>query len=310
MAEIPNEAKKCQHCGSKQKGKIGFIRGTLVVLLALVFLPVIISSLAGFGDSNTSISEQDKKLAVLVKKNKELRNKKIIDEFTSNRQTIITKIVDMSKKGNKIEASKEAKKFIRAGVKDSELIALSTKLEKEIQKKRAAEKAEKTRLANLNKTGIWTNSFYVDDFGEPTNKPYITNSQYVSGFFSNTATQDSKLNVKFLISGRSDISIQLYEYARKNPVKSYGDSINHNYSVLIKDKDGKKYKLSAKNWTERLSFGKAHAKRLHKILMKGGMVSFRIINTDTGSDQYGFEINATYYDHAYRKLKEAYRRKS
>jgi len=301
MAEIPKKAKRCQYCTSKQKYGVGIVRGTLVVLAVIIFILVVTSIFSGSGKSISPISvstvEQDKKLDEIRKKNYEARNKVVTDEFSNNRKTIIDSINRLLKEGKATDANIEANRFINAGVKDDELTKISSKIKSYFVKQRAA-----------NETGIWSNSFYVDEFGEPTKKPYI-GSNTIHGVFSNTATQNSKLNANFLISGQADISIQLYEYARKNPVKSYGDRANRNYSILVKDKDGKKLKLSAKNWSERLNFVKSDSKILHKSLMKGGVISFRIVNSDSYTDKYSFEIDATYYKNAYRKLKEAYKKK-
>jgi len=168
------------------------------------------------------------------------------------------------------------------------------------KKKKEAEEKERIRLANINNTGIWSVNHYVDDFGEPTKEGYIRNTNLISGLFSNTATQNSDLNVRLLITNSSDISIMLYEYAGNNPVKAYSAD---SYRVLIQDKDGKRYKLTATNYSDRLSFNKSTSKKVHEILMKGGMIKFKIIETDTPTTEYGFTIsNADWYDNAYRKL--------
>ena len=183
-----------------------------------------------------------------------------------------------------------------------------SELLKVIEKEELAEKIikeaddkERNRLANLNNTGIWSVSFYVDEFGEPTKKGYIMNTNLIRGVFSNTATQNSELDVKFLISNPSDISIQLYEYARNNPVKAYS---SESYTVSIQDKDGNRLKLSAVNYSERLSFEKIASSQIHNILLKGGTVKFRIVENETPTTQYEFTIqNADWYDNAYEKLK-------
>jgi hypothetical protein len=187
--------------------------------------------------------------------------------------------------------------------KNSEFKNLLEKIEKEElveRKKKEAEEKERIRLVNINNTGIWSVSHYVDDFGEPTKEGYIRNTSFISGLFSNTATQNSDLNVKLLISNSSDISIMLYEYAGNNPVKAYSAE---SYRVLIQDKDGKRYKLTATNYSDRLSFSKSTSIKVHGILMEGGMIKFKIIETDTPTTEYDFTIsNADWYDNAYRKL--------
>ena len=182
------------------------------------------------------------------------------------------------------------------------LLAVIEKEELAEQKRKEAAEKERIRLENLNNTGMWTVSYYVDDFGEPTKEGYIRNTNLISGTFSNTATQNSDLNVKFLISNSSDISIMLYEYAGNNPVKAYS---SESYQVLIQDKDGKRLKLRATNYSDRLSFDKTASRQVHNILMKGGAIKFKIYEIDTPTTEYDFTIlKADWYENAYAKLKE------
>ncbi len=190
--------------------------------------------------------------------------------------------------------------------KNNDFKILLKKIEKEElaeKKRKEAEEKERIRLENLNNTGIWTVSYYVDDFGEPTKEGYIKNRNYISGQFSNTATQNSALNVKFLISNSYDISIMLYEYANNNPVKAYS---SESYRVLIQDNAGNRYKLTATNWSDRLSFDKSSSRKVHNILMKGGKIKFKIVEIDTPTTEYHFTIDkADWYENAYRKLQES-----
>ena len=165
-----------------------------------------------------------------------------------------------------------------------------------------AEEKERIRLENINNTGIWTVQYYVDDFGEPTKEGYIRNTNLISGTFSNTATQNSALNVKFLITNSNDISIMLYEYAGNNPVKAYS---SESYQVLIQDKDGNRLKLRATNYSDRLNFDKTTSKKVHNVLMKGGNIKFKIYESDTPTTEYDFTINnSDWYENAFAKLKE------
>jgi outer membrane murein-binding lipoprotein Lpp len=178
------------------------------------------------------------------------------------------------------------------------LIAQVVQKEKEQENQRAAAERERIRLANLSNTGIWTVRYYVDSFGERTSDAYISTTERIKGKFSNSATQDSDLNVNFMINSSSEIHFQLYEYAGNNPVKSYGED---KYTVQIQDKDGQRNTLAASNYSDRLQFGKNASSILHKALMKGGVVKFAIIEDGTPT-RYRFEANADYYENAYRQL--------
>lgn len=190
--------------------------------------------------------------------------------------------------------------------KNAEFKKLLKEIEKkelEDQNRKATAEKERIRLANLNNTGMWSIGHYIDDFGEPTKKAYIINTIPISGLFSNTATQNSELTVQILITNSSDIAIQLYEYAGNNPVKAYS---SEDYTILIQDKKGERYKMNAINYSDRLCFDKSDSRKIHNIFMKGGKIKFRIIENDTQTTHYEFDIkNADWYDNAYKKLKES-----
>lgn len=189
--------------------------------------------------------------------------------------------------------------------KNAEFQKLLETIEKDelaLKKVKEAEEKERIRLENINNTGIWTVQYYVDDFGEPTKEGYIRNTNLISGTFSNTATQNSALNVKFLITNANDINMMLYEYAGNNPVKAYS---SESYQVLIQDKDGNRLKLRATNYSDRLNFDKTTSKKVHNILMKGGSIKFKIYESDTPTTEYDFTINnSDWYENAYAKLEE------
>jgi hypothetical protein len=73
---------------------------------------------------------------------------------------------------------------------------------------------------------------------------------------------------------------------------------------LIQDKDGKRLKLRATNYSDRLSFNKTDSRKVHGILMNGGSIKFKIYEIDTPTTEYNFTIRkADWYENAYAKLK-------
>ena len=140
-------------------------------------------------------------------------------------------------------------------------------------------------------SNIWFSSHYVDEFGEPTPEGYISNVDYIKGFMSNTATTNSKLNVKFLITSEKDFSIQLYEYAGTTPIKIYG-RYNESYNVLIKAGDTK-IKMDGTNYADRISFDEKNSKKIHNLLLKHEKLSFLITEQKNRSSKYTFTIDNT-----------------
>ena len=150
-------------------------------------------------------------------------------------------------------------------------------------------------------TSIWRVGHYQDKFGEPTKKGYITTQTPIQGTFSNSATQDSELLVSLLLNSNQEANIQLYEYARNNPVKAYSPD---EYEVNVKDKDGKVLNLTATNYSDRLSFEKVASKKLHNAFLKGGKLQFVIRESDTPTTIYKFALdNADGFLAARKELK-------
>lgn len=173
----------------------------------------------------------------------------------------------------------------------------STRLFEEEEKEEIDDYA--SNESTIKGTGMWNIRYYVDSLGENTREKYISNENIMRGSFNNSATQGSKLNIKFLISNSSDISIQLYEYAGNNPVKA---SSSESYIVLLQDKNRSRMTLRAVNYSDRLSFDKINSKKIHKALLKGGVLKFFIKEIDTPTTQYNFTIQeADGYRNAYKK---------
>ncbi|NJD22834.1 MAG: hypothetical protein FIA82_09235 [Melioribacter sp.] len=245
-------------------------------------------------------SEYDK----LKSENEKLKNE--LDDCNNGAEKLIA-LVEKSYRENNYSEARRNIELLSQKHPESTKNAEYKELIKDIEKKENEQKIqreiaekERIRLENINNTGMWSVRFYVDEFGEPTKQGYITNTSPIYGMFSNTATQNSDLKVDLLIGNPSDISIQLYEYARNNPVKAISSD---SYSVLIQDKDGGRLSLTAVNYSDRLSLNKSSSRKLHKVLVKGGTIKFHIKDIETPTTQYEFSIsNADWYENAIAKL--------
>lgn len=211
-------------------------------------------------------------------------------------------LVELIKKSVIEKKHRNVKKFVNqltTKYPESGHIAQYKKTMLEIDAKIEKQAQDSIKLANINNLGIWHVGYYVDDFGEPTNQGYIRTN--TNGTFSNTATQDSNLNVRFLISNESDISIMLFEYAGNNPVKGYKDR----YRITVLDKDKKRHQFGSSNYdSDRLTVDTSDAKKLSNVLKTGGEIKFLIVDTKRSSTRYSFTIeNADWYENALTKLK-------
>jgi len=136
----------------------------------------------------------------------------------------------------------------------------------------------------------WVVKSHVDEFGEPTSSRYATNDKVIRGTFSNTATQDSELNVLFIIDHSEDIAVQLFEYAGNNPVKAYS---RMKYRLLIKDSDGKVHRLEAYGWEDTVAFNRETSKQVFNSLSKDGEVKFKLVEKEQPINYYEFSVSST-----------------
>lgn len=200
--------------------------------------------------------------------------------------------------GKYILASQYIKQLKTKHPESKEIINFE-KLKPELETKIIEEKAhieklrkDSIRLANINNLGIWETSYYVDEYGEATNTPYVWTELF--GTFSNSATTDSRLKIAFAID-KDDIRIQLYEYAGNHPIK--GEGI---VSFKIKDSDGKEYKITAyNNKTGDTSVKTEDLETLKKILLNGGEIKFFATAGEYSRSVYKFTIpNADFLENA------------
>lgn len=89
----------------------------------------------------------------------------------------------------------------------------------------------------------WEKNFYVDDFGDATDKfyhSYLTEE----GKFSNSATSNSKLTAVLILDGEGNsVKIKLYEYGRgADESLVYESSFGY---LMLKDDSDKKYIVPA-----------------------------------------------------------------
>ena len=81
-------------------------------------------------------------------------------------------------------------------------------------------------------SSFWKAGYYTDEFKQPTDEAYISNKDWITGTFSNTATTDSDLNV-LVVAEKNDVGFKLFEY-RDHVVKGYhSDGTYYGMNVLL-----------------------------------------------------------------------------
>jgi len=152
-------------------------------------------------------------------------------------------------------------------------------------------------------SGIWEIKYFVDDFGDPTNKGYIA-SDILSGTFSNSATSNSDLLAYFIISDSSSVAIKLFEYG-SNAVKAYSTDY---YVIKVKNSFGTTYNMNGVIYKggDRLhiddSYKKNHTSDMHKILINGGQITMVIKEKEYSLTSYKLSFNADGYKNVFKTL--------
>ena len=151
---------------------------------------------------------------------------------------------------------------------------------------------DETPTTEAPKEDDWILKYYVDEFDQPTSDWYITNSQLITGKFSNSATTNSKLTVRVLIDS-GDICFMLYEYGRSQVKNSY--SKNKYYDIRMKDTDGAEHELEGGivSGGDRIAFLEASRQKVLTALKKPGTVSFYIVESDRTTTNYLFSLETS-----------------
>lgn len=266
-----------------------------------LFVLAIVTLLSGCV-SKSSYDELEKKCLSLTNEITILNER--IDELENGEERLVNLAKNSIDNGKYLLADKYIKQLIEKHPESKE-IAYFKKIQPTIDKKIEEELAikEKARqdsikLANINNLGAWEIGYYVDDFGERTGEFFV--SMFVYGTFSNSATTNSNLKVRFMIDKNSS-RIQLYEYAGDHPVKGEGFIY-----FKIRDKNNKEYEIRAYNSDNgNTTIEKEYDKKLRNILLNGGEIKF-VAEADKYSSPstYKFTINnANWFENAITKMK-------
>lgn len=264
-------------------------------------LNIILITLAMTTTACVSDTEHEKAKSQIKRLKEELN-------FCQNGEPKIIARIEEAKKTKKYKDIKkhldDLKLYFPESENNNKYSSLMKKAISEIKKENNKLKKQKDLeyiKANANNTGMWTVRHYVDKFGDPTKQGYISTNIPIYGKFSNSATQNSKLRVNLMFNSYKDMTIQLFEYNGKNPVKGY---TNLYYSIYVKS-DSSKIELPGTkniNYSDRIKLDEESSKTLHNILKKGGKVSF-VIKQNNSLSEYQFTLNDTnWYYNAYKKL--------
>ena len=145
---------------------------------------------------------------------------------------------------------------------------------------------------------VWSVNYFTDEFNDPTDEWYITNTDYIEGTFNNSATSNSKLCVKFYI--HEDLfAIQLLEYG--SHVVKNSSSLDQMYAITVKLPDGTKeeYYEFMPGDDDKIIFSSPYDYFLRKALMENSELSFYIEESGNKTTNYLFTVQADNFNELY-----------
>jgi len=165
----------------------------------------------------------------------------------------------------------------------------------------ATEKRVKDSIASAEKkyrNRPWKLDYFVDDFGESTNRKYI--ETYVDGLFSNSAVSNRYLYTNILIT-KTSVGIFLHEYNRSSPAKKFIGKVtirmkNSNGVIL----DGFTFDIWSKNGGICIHQGDYYYEL--RDLLKKSVGKIKVVIRDEYSSRYNFTIDATGFSREFNLL--------
>ena len=157
------------------------------------------------------------------------------------------------------------------------------------------------KYINTSNNIVWIPESYVDNFGESTDSKFVINKSYFTGKFNNSATTNSKLNVKLLID-KQNIAIVLYEYGTMLVKNSYSRS--EPYTITMKTGDGTIFNIGGymPSGADRIAINEGDKQTIINALSGIGDVSFHIVETNRKTTQYTFKGQAANFSKIYAEL--------
>jgi hypothetical protein len=150
---------------------------------------------------------------------------------------------------------------------------------------------------------MWEVKYFADEFGDETWHKYVTSTNALVGSFSNTATSNSILYVKLIITSTNGFGFELYEYNANNKVTSFSFQ---DVIMNVKDRYDNEYtfKCSGNERFIAKDVDQKSSMDMLSVLRKGGIVKFTVrIGSNAIYSKYNFVIeDASGFIEAYNQL--------
>ena len=154
--------------------------------------------------------------------------------------------------------------------------------------------------------GLWSKDYYVDDFQQPTDEWFITNTINIEGTFSNSATTNSKLLVQVAadeFEGETRVAFFLYEYGR-NQVKNSSNNYVDEYDITMRGADGADVSLTGTVYCggDRLFIDDQYVNTVLEAMKGEGTLSFYIVDSERTTTTYLFSLETDNFGSLYTEV--------
>ena len=150
------------------------------------------------------------------------------------------------------------------------------------------------------KDSAWMVDYYVDEFDEPTDKAFVTNTDYLEGTFSNKVTEDSYLLGFFQIE-EDKVCLKLYTYGEYPVTSLYDKETYYDVAVLDQRKDKHTYygvmNANGDAFFIHDNLDNYSCAGFIEILKRGGTIKLRI--DDSKGYIYNLDVNCNGFEDAF-----------
>ena len=165
-----------------------------------------------------------------------------------------------------------------------------------------SENPEPEASLKTNEEDIWMVGYYIDSFNHLTDKGYVVNENNFYGVFSNSATTNSRLDVKIL-ADTEKISIILYEYGRNMVINSSSRNYK-DYEIIMRTPDDTRYIMwgSMPPGNDRIFIDIEDNNTALRALCGAGTIDFYIDESERTTTHYVFRVPASNFADVYELL--------
>jgi hypothetical protein len=156
---------------------------------------------------------------------------------------------------------------------------------------------------------FWAIEHFIDDFGDPTDVAYITNSGNIEGTQTGESilgTVNQKAYLRLLVLNENEVQIFIYQYGTRYDFTVLQYAPSANYRIILQDSERKQYTFRPQIYSDRLLLNEADSETFNNLLINGENIRLAMYLNPFYTDmRFNFEITSqmtSSYENIYRGL--------